>query len=37
MIAIKAETDRVKSGEWEAANSPLTNAPHTQVDLLGWN
>jgi glycine dehydrogenase len=37
MIAIKAETDRVKSGEWEAANNPLTNAPHTQVDLLDWN
>ena len=37
MIAIKQETDRVKSGEWDASNNPLTNAPHTQVDLLDWN
>jgi len=37
MIAIKAETEKVKSGEWQADNNPLTNAPHTQVDLLDWN
>jgi len=37
MISIKAETEKVKSGEWQADNNPLTNAPHTQVDLLDWN
>ncbi len=37
MIAIKQETDKVKSGEWPADNNPLTNAPHTKVDLLDWN
>lgn len=37
MIAIKAETEKVKSGEWQADNNPLTNSPHTQVDLLDWN
>jgi glycine dehydrogenase len=37
MIAIKLETDKVKSGEWQAGNNPLTNSPHTQVDLLDWN
>jgi len=37
MIAIKAETEKVNSGEWQADNNPLTNAPHTQVDLLDWN
>ena len=37
MIAIKKETDKVKSGEWQADNNPLTNAPHTKVDLLNWD
>lgn len=37
MISIKKEVERVGSGEWEADNNPLTNAPHTQVDLLNWN
>jgi len=37
MIAIKKETDKVKNGEWQADNNPLTNSPHTQVDLLDWN
>jgi len=37
MISIKAETDKVKNGEWQADNNPLTNSPHTQVDLLDWN
>lgn len=37
MVAIKAETDKVKNGEWQADNNPLTNSPHTQVDLLDWN
>jgi glycine dehydrogenase len=29
MIAIRAEVDRVASGEWDAADNPLKNAPHT--------
>ena len=32
MIAIKAEIDRVASGEWDATDNPLRNAPHTAVD-----
>jgi len=24
-------------GEWQADNNPLTNAPHTQFDLLNWS
>ncbi|MGH9262053.1 MAG: glycine dehydrogenase (aminomethyl-transferring), partial [Acidimicrobiales bacterium] len=34
MIAIKAEIDRVASGEWRHDQSPLANAPHTAEDLL---
>lgn len=34
MIAIRAEMDKVKSGEWPLENNPLVNAPHTQVDLV---
>jgi glycine dehydrogenase len=34
MIAIKAEIDRVASGEWPLADSPLRHAPHTAEDLL---
>ena len=29
MIAIRAEIDRVGAGEWDAADNPLRNAPHT--------
>jgi glycine dehydrogenase len=29
MIAIRAEIDRVGSGEWPADDNPLVNAPHT--------
>jgi glycine dehydrogenase len=29
MIAIRAEIDRVASGEWPAGDNPLANAPHT--------
>jgi glycine dehydrogenase len=29
MIAIRAEIDRVGSGEWPAGDNPLANAPHT--------
>jgi glycine dehydrogenase len=35
MIAIRAEIDRVASGEWDVAESPLRLAPHTAEDLLG--
>ncbi len=37
MISIKAEIEKVRSGEWQADNNPLTNAPHTQFDLLNWD
>lgn len=37
MIAIKKEIDKVTKGEWQADNNPLTNAPHTQFDLLNWS
>ncbi|RLL70002.1 aminomethyl-transferring glycine dehydrogenase [Streptomyces sp. Z26] len=33
MIAIRAEIDRVASGEWDAENNPLRNAPHTAAQL----
>jgi glycine dehydrogenase len=33
MIAIRAEVDKVASGEWSAENSPLRNAPHTAAQL----
>ncbi len=33
MISIKAEIDRVASGEWAATDNPLRNAPHTAVML----
>ncbi|NYT94686.1 aminomethyl-transferring glycine dehydrogenase [Salinispora sp. H7-4] len=29
LIAIRAEIDKVGSGEWPAADNPLVNAPHT--------
>ena len=29
MLAIRAEADRVRSGEWPADDNPLVNAPHT--------
>ncbi|MGX5175529.1 aminomethyl-transferring glycine dehydrogenase [Aliikangiella sp. IMCC44653] len=37
MISIKQEIEKVRNGEWQADNNPLTNAPHTQVDLLNWD
>ncbi|MDA9556966.1 aminomethyl-transferring glycine dehydrogenase [Vibrio sp.] len=33
MIAIRAEMEKVKVGEWPLENNPLVNAPHTQADL----
>ncbi|MBM7084663.1 aminomethyl-transferring glycine dehydrogenase [Micromonospora humidisoli] len=35
MIAIRAEIDRVASGEWPAGDNPLSNAPHTAVMVSG--
>ena len=35
MIAIKAEIDRVASGQWPAGDNPLANAPHTAACLTG--
>jgi glycine dehydrogenase len=33
MVAIRAEIDRVGSGEWPADDNPLHNAPHTVADV----
>ncbi|GAA2639198.1 aminomethyl-transferring glycine dehydrogenase [Streptomyces axinellae] len=33
MIAIRAEIERVGSGEWDADDNPLRNAPHTAAML----
>jgi glycine dehydrogenase len=35
MIDIRAEVERVGSGEWPADDNPLHNAPHTAEFLLG--
>ncbi|GGT60249.1 aminomethyl-transferring glycine dehydrogenase [Streptomyces purpureus] len=38
MIAIRAEIEKVASGEWPAGDNPLANAPHTAAALGGeWN
>ncbi|MCT2386138.1 aminomethyl-transferring glycine dehydrogenase [Erwinia pyrifoliae] len=38
MLAIRNEIDRVANGEWPAADNPLVNAPHTQMDIVGeWS
>jgi glycine dehydrogenase len=38
MIAIRAEIDRVGSGEWPAEDNPLRNAPHTATMIAGeWD
>ncbi|MCX5389405.1 aminomethyl-transferring glycine dehydrogenase [Streptomyces sp. NPDC006482] len=38
MIAIRAEIEKVSSGEWPADDNPLHNAPHTAAALGGeWN
>ncbi len=34
MISIRAEADRVASGEWPQEDNPLGNAPHTAEDLV---
>ncbi|MGW0737544.1 aminomethyl-transferring glycine dehydrogenase [Streptomyces sp. NPDC002851] len=35
MIAIRAEIEKVGSGEWPADDNPLRNAPHTAAVLAG--
>ncbi|MDQ8706560.1 aminomethyl-transferring glycine dehydrogenase [Streptomyces sp. LHD-70] len=35
MIAIRAEVEKVGSGEWTAEDNPLLNAPHTAAVLAG--
>ncbi|WP_433350654.1 aminomethyl-transferring glycine dehydrogenase [Micromonospora sp. CA-111912] len=35
MIAIRAEIDKVASGEWPAGDNPLANAPHTAAMVAG--
>jgi glycine dehydrogenase len=35
MIAIRAEIEKVASGEWDAEDNPLRNAPHTAAQLAG--
>ncbi|MFB7664316.1 aminomethyl-transferring glycine dehydrogenase [Kitasatospora sp. NPDC056138] len=35
MIEIRAEIDKVGSGEWSAEDNPLRNAPHTAANLAG--
>ena len=35
MIAIRAEIDRVVSGEWPRDDNPLANAPHTVSSVTG--
>jgi glycine dehydrogenase len=38
MIAIRAEIDKVASGEWSVEDNPLRGAPHTAECLTGeWN
>jgi glycine dehydrogenase len=34
LIAIRGEIDKVASGEWDAADNPLKNAPHTAEMLI---
>lgn len=35
MIEIRAEIEKVGSGEWAAEDNPLRNAPHTAATLAG--
>jgi glycine dehydrogenase len=36
MAQIRHEIDAVRAGQYAVGNNPLTNAPHTQYDLLNW-
>ena len=35
MLSIRAEIDKVQSGEWPAEDNPLKRAPHTLADVIG--
>jgi len=35
MIAIHGELERIRRGEWDRADNPLKNAPHTAAELAG--
>ena len=38
LIAIRAEIDKVGSGEWDKVDNPLHHAPHTASSIVGeWN
>lgn len=39
MIAIRREIELIEKKEWDAANNPLKNAPHTLESVMsgGWN
>ena len=39
MVAIRSEIAKVESGEWDATDNPLHNAPHTLDDICDsdWN
>jgi glycine dehydrogenase len=39
MLSIRAEIAKVESGEWDATDNPLHNAPHTLDDICNnnWN
>ncbi len=38
MLQIRAEIDKVQSGQWPAEDNPLARAPHTLADVLGdWD
>lgn len=39
MISIREEISKVESGEWDAQDNPLHNAPHTLADICDseWN
>jgi glycine dehydrogenase len=38
MVAIRAEIDKVGSGQWPAQDNPLVNAPHPATMLAGeWS
>lgn len=36
MVSIKNEIEKVKSGEFDAKNNPLNNAPHSLDDIVNW-
>ncbi len=36
MLAIRAEIDAVRSGDYSADDNPLVNAPHAARELLEW-